>query len=307
MVMKKTALLALSAFALASLLVIGCKKEHSDTLTSQQEQDAVSYSSEAEAENNVVFDDVFDNVMGVNNEVGVAGTGVFGRIATGINGRELNIDSVHCFTLTVVRLNLPEPFPVRITIDFGAGCMGNDGHMRYGKIITEYTGRLIIPGKSATTRFEGFKFDSISVTGIHKITNTTALGSNQAQYTIDVTDAKLSKPNGNYSEWSSHKVITQVEGNGTIIPIDDVFTITGSAHGRVKHGNDLYAWQSEILEPLRKRNACHWISKGSIRVRRETLPTTSPWVATLDYGDGTCDFLATLTINGVAHQIQLPH
>jgi len=37
------------------------------------------------------------------------------------------------------------------------------------------------------------------------------------------------------------------------------------------------------------------------------LSTNSQWVATLDYGQGECDSLATLTINGVSHQIQLHH
>ncbi|MFL5774511.1 MAG: hypothetical protein ACJ75F_15210, partial [Flavisolibacter sp.] len=63
----------------------------------------------------------------------------------------------------------------------------------------------------------------------------------------------------------------------------------------------------EITEALKKKFICHWISKGIIRMRRETLPATSPWVAILNYGNGDCDYLATLTINGVTHQIQLPH
>ena len=114
--------------------------------------------------------------------------------------------------------------------------------------------------------------------------------------------------NGNYSLWSSHRVITQVEGNGTPqIPVDDIFRITGGGHGKVKHGNLIYAWQSEIVEPLVKKFSCRWISKGTIRVKRETLPDNSQWVGTLNYGQGDCDFLATLTINGEVHQIQLPH
>lgn len=291
-----------------SLLVIGCKKENSSTLTPAQEEQAATYSSQSETESEFVFNDVFDNVMGTNTEVGVGGTGIFGKTTSGISGRGSQADSVsHCFTVTVTRLNPPNLFPVKIVIDFGNGCLGNDGHTRYGKIITVYTGRLIVPGKSATTTFDGFKIDDISVSGKHVITNTTnnTAGSNQLQYTVDVTNARLSKPNGDYSEWESHRVITQVEGNGSILPVDDVFTITGSSHGKVKHGNDLFAWHSEITEPLRKRFTCRWISKGTIKVIRETLSSTSRWVAILDYGSGNCDNQATLTINGVSHQITL--
>lgn len=309
--MKKSSLVTrlMTAAFCCTLVMVACKKENSGSLSASEEEQAATLSSQSETENEVVFNDVFDNVLGVNSEVGIGGTGIFGRVATNINGRDMNTDSLpSCTVVTITLLNAPARFPMRIVIDFGSGCPGHDGHTRYGKIITEYSGKLTEPGGSATTTFDGFRFDSISVQGTHKITNTTAPGSNQRQFTIDITDARLSRPNGNYSLWSSHRVVTQVEGNGTpLFPQDDIFKVTGSAHGRVKHGDLIYAWQSEITEPLIKKFTCHWISKGVLSVRRETLPSSSQWVASLDYGQGTCDYLATVTINGVIHQIQLPH
>ena len=299
--------LVTAAFFL-SFVLIACKKENSGTLSPAEEEQAVSYSAESETENEVVFNDVFDNVMGVNSEVGIGGTGIFGRVSAS-NGRDLNMDTLpSCTKVTITQLNATARFPIKIVIDFGTGCLGKDGHVRSGKIITEYSGRLIEPGSSATTSFEAFKFDDVSVQGRYKITNSTAAGSNQRQFTIDIDDAKLTRPDGNYSLWSSHRVITQIEGNGTpFVPQDDIFKVTGSSHGQVKHGDVIYAWRSEITEPLIKKFTCHWISKGIIKVRRETLPTNSPWVATLDYGNGDCDRLATLTINGTTQQIQLPY
>jgi len=289
------------------LLMIACKKEQSGTLSPGEEEQVANYSTQSETENEVVFNDVFDNVMGVNSEVGIGGTGIFGRMAT--NLRETNTDSLpSCTQVSITLLNAPARFPMKIVIDFGTGCVGRDGHKRSGKIITEYSGRLVEPGSWATTQFEGFKYDSISVQGTHKITNTTASGSNQRQFTIDITDAKLTKLNGDYATWSNHRVITQIEGNGTPqIAVDDIFRITGGAHGKIKHGDLIYAWESEIIEPLIKKFTCPWISKGVVRVKRETLPDNSQWASTLNYGQGDCDFLATLTVNGQVHQIQLPH
>jgi len=306
--MKKSLFTQLiTATFFTSLILIACKKEQSGTLSPTEEEQVANYSTQSETENEVVFNDVFDNVMGVNTEVGIGGTGIFGRVIS--NGREMNTDSLpSCTQVSISLLNAPARFPMKIVIDFGAGCIGRDGHKRSGKIITEYSGRLIEPGSSATTRFEDFKFDSISVQGTHKITNTTASGSNQRQFTIDITDARLTKPNGDYSMWTSHRVITQIEGNGTPqIPLDDIFRVTGGAHGKIKHGDLIYAWQSEIIEPLIKKFICAWISKGTVRVKRETLPDNSQWAAILNYGQGDCDFVATLTINGQVHQIQLPH
>src|SRR3954451_19297582 len=131
--MKKASLLTrlITISVFASLITIGCKKENSGTLTPAEEEQIATYSSEEETQSELVFNDVFDNVLGVNNEVGIGGTGVFGRMAAGTGGRETNIDSIPpCLNITVTRLNLPEPFPVRITLDFGTGCPGPDGHIR---------------------------------------------------------------------------------------------------------------------------------------------------------------------------------
>lgn len=311
--MKKSLFTRLMTIAImASLFMVSCKKETSDTLTPAQEEEAAKISTESQTESEFIFNDVFDNVMGVNAQVGIGGTGIFGRMAStadGITGREMDLDSTHCFTVQVTNLNLPNIFPIKVVIDFGNGCLGADGHMRYGRIITVYTARLIHPGATATTTFEGFKVDDIAVQGIHKISNTTGStpGSNFKQFTITIRDARLSRPNGNYTEWKSDRIITQVEGNGTILPVDDLFKVEGAAQGRVKRGDVLVAWQSEITEPLFKKFTCPWISKGVVKTRRETLSSTSPWVAVLNFGNGNCDWLATLTINGVTHNIELPH
>jgi len=233
--MKKSSLFTrlITAAFLTSFVLIACKKENSGSLTPAEEEQAISFSAESEAENEVVFNDVFDNVMGVNNEVGIGGTGIFGRVSSP-GGRETHLDSLpSCTQVSIIFLNAPARFPVKITIDFGAGCLGRDGHTRTGKIITEYSGKLTEPGSSATTSFKGFKFDSISVQGRHKITNTTASGSNQRQFTIDIDDARLTRPDGDYSLWSSHREITQVEGNGTpFFPQDDIFKVNGSSLDR---------------------------------------------------------------------------
>ena len=91
-----------------------------------------------------------------------------------------------------------------------------------------------------------------------------------------------------------------------LIPLDDIYKITGSASGKVKRGDLLIAWKAETTEPLIKKFSCKWIVKGIIKVVRLNLSNTSEWVATLNYGEGSCDKKAVVTINGVAHEITLP-
>jgi hypothetical protein len=293
---------AIVVFAL--LLVISSCEENSQSGTeAQQELDASMTSSQSDAEAEGIFEGMFDDAMGVNNDVGIAGTGVFFN-------RTGNVDTLvpvaTCFTVTVIHPPL-SLFPAHVVIDFGtAGCTGPDGHTRRGKIIIDYTNRLTIPGAIAVTTFDGFYVDNIKVEGQHKITNTGSLQPLHRQYQIDITNGKLTKPGGDFIEWSGHKTITQVDGLATpFMPRDDVYKIEGNSNGRTHRGNLIVVWQSTITEPLIRRITCRWIVKGRIRTIRGTNPN-SPWVAVLDFGPGICDNQAVVTINGQAHQITLP-
>ena len=306
--MKKTSLLTrlMTIACMATLIIIGCKKENSQSeLSPQQEEQAASISTDAETQTEFASNDVFDNVLGTNDNVGMSGIGIFGRLDEHSlsSGQVQRLDSAHCFTVTAKSLKDNSLFPLQVVIDFGNGCLSN-GHWRKGKVITVYTGRIIEAGKSATTTFEDYTIDSLSISGTHIITNTTS--NNQRQFTVDITNGKLSLSKGNYIQWNSHKVLTQTEGNGTpLVPFDDIFTLTGTSNGKVKNGDILVAYNTNIETPLKKKFTCHWITEGVIKVKRETLSANSQWVASINYGNGDCDNKAVLTINGTAHQIIL--
>lgn len=302
--MKKSAFLTrlMTTAIFGTLLFIGCKKEASDKLSTQEEEEVAVFSAESEVESQAAFDDVFDNVMGVNGELGIGGVGIFGRTADGT--RTEKTDSIpSCVQITITPL-LSRTFPKTVVIDFGSGCTSH-GHLRAGKITTVYTGPLGEPGKSATTTFDHYRIDSITVEGTHTITNTTAPGATQRQFKTEISNAKLSRVNGDYQEWNATRLTTQIEGNGTLYPTDDIFRITGSSTGKTKRGNLLVSWTSEIQEPLIKRFGCRWFSKGTVKTGRNGLPANTPWVGILDFGNGICDNKATLTVNGVVHQITL--
>jgi hypothetical protein len=285
---------AILTFFFGFLLVTSCSKENSRSASDdEQEVTASQVSSESDGQAELIFNGLFDDAMGVSDEVGISGTGVFGRINS-------------CPTVTITHLNPPSVFPIRVVLDFGnTGCTGNDGHLRKGKIIIDYSARLLVPGAIANTVFDGFYIDSVHVEGTHKITNTST-GTTNRQFTIEIRDAKLTRPNGDYIKWKSDKVIDQIEGYLTADFHDDIFSITGRADGLVKRGNLLVGWTSSITEPLVKRFTCRWIVKGKIRTVRINTIATSPWVAVLDFGNGVCDNQAVITINGVSHQITLP-
>lgn len=310
--MKTNRLLSglLSVTLVSALIFTGCKKDKNE-LSEQEEQQVAMAATESEGEADNSFSDVFDDAMGANNQVGMEGTGIFGgRTISTETGRTMQVDSVpSCATVTIQHL-ASTFFPVKVTVDFGAGCIGRDGRTRSGKMITIYTGRLTVAGSMSTTTFDNYRVDSVLVQGTVKITNTStppSVGTLPVhQFTVDVINGRRTRPNGHYLEWNGHRVITQVEGMLTPLhPFDDVYAITGHGSGSVHRGTFIASWESQITVPLRKRFNCRWITQGKIRVVRRNLATTSRWAAVLDYGAGTCDRNATLTINGVTHNILL--
>lgn len=295
---KNTASLFMTLLT-AIVLLVGCKK-NADEQGALDEQSIVM-TSEADAEADILYNEVFDNVMGVDGEVGLgAGIGVFktssGEAEPLLLGRT-DSSGQRCFTVTVTPQQ-SNSFPRTIVIDFGAGCLGRDGRLRKGKISTVYTGRMVMPGSKATTTFDNHFVDSIKVEGTHSVENVST--SNQRSFNLKVVNGKLSKPSGDYTLHNKNKTWLQTEGNGTpLFPVDDVFSITGNSSGTVKRGTATNTWTSDILQAVIRKFTCRWPVSGQVQTTRNSR------TGLLDYGNGACDNKATLTINGVVHHITL--
>jgi hypothetical protein len=300
--MKKTVQFSgiLAATLVAGLLFFAaCKK---DNANSNEDATELSLAAQDDAEADAVFDDVFTNVMGTDDDAGIGtGIGVFGfsgSTSSNPTGREMSTDSITpCFTVTRVPVT-PSVFPKTITLDFGTGCMGLDGHTRRGKIITVYTGRMIVPGSQATTTFVNYYIDSLHVEGSHVVKNNST-GSVRV-FTRTVTNGKITKPSGNYIQWNATHTIAQTAGLGTpLYPLDDEFDITGNANGENYHNGHSISWSHNITNPLHKKFTCRWFGSGTI------VFTVNSHTATLDYGGGNCDNQATLLIGGQTIPITL--
>src|SRR5437762_2284362 len=103
------------SFFFGLLMVTSCAKENSrSTSDDEQEVTASQASSESDGQAELVFNNLFDDAMGVSDEVGMSGTGIFGR-------------NLSCPSVTLIHLNPPAVFPIKVVLDFGnTGCTGND-------------------------------------------------------------------------------------------------------------------------------------------------------------------------------------
>ena len=277
----------------STVIFSSCSKKDSTTPDTTSEV-TVAATASADNQADVVYNDVANNVLGVNAEFGMGtGIGVFvpgsNNIAPWQSGWE------HCFTATISPETLGV-FPKTVTLDFGTGCLGADGHTRKGKITTIYTGPLFVAGSVATTTLDGFYFDSLNVEGTHVLTNTSTAEGHA--FTSVISNGKISAPSGVYTMWNRTRTWTQTGGSNTpYFPVDDVYTITGSSNGTIFYGAISYQWTGSITEPLIHKLICPWTVSGKIEINSQNIKSV------FDFGDGTCDRKATLTINGKIFEI----
>jgi hypothetical protein len=74
-----------------------------------------------------------------------------------------------------------------------------------------------------------------------------------------------------------------------------VFSVSGGSNGTKASGN---TWTNVINTPLVHKRSCHQIVSGTMTV----TPSNKP-VRSIDFGNGTCDNQATVTINGNTYTI----
>jgi len=169
-----------------------------------------------------------------------------------------------------------------VTIDFGTGCEGRKGKVLAGKIIIEYVETA--DGFSKTVSFDGFSVEGNTVEGGKSIVKLTANtnGNPEATFTVDIT---ITLTTGEVITQKGTKVKEKVEGADTTERGDDVYSISGNWESVNRDG---VAKNATITTNLRREYACKYIVSGVIEITKDTETST------LDFGDGTCDDLATI-------------
>ena len=228
----------------------------------------------------------------------------------GENAGNLQAAASDCRTVTCSPSCDVYPHTKTIVYD---NCTKCDGSILNGtKIITYYVDPAVAqPGDLlSVTEYDGFSVDSFMVTGKKSF----YLVSNTPYVLHIVADKQLIAPGryGGKKSFTSDRMWTQTVGGNTADQSDDVFSIVGTSSGKeILHGGDIAEFTAVIdsNDPLVNSNDCCWITSGTetVTIHEKYHGSESTLTEVLDYGDGTCDNMATLTINGGdAQTVELP-
>ncbi len=182
------------------------------------------------------------------------------------------------------------------TIDFGTtNCTLYNGNSVRGKIIIVFSDDFDAATRTISYSFEDFYHNDRHVEGNRTVVRTMVNGHPRAVIDLNLT---VTTPQGAVYQRTGQRVRDFVSGFGNLILSDNQFSITGSWVTTFPSGTIQTA---NIAAPLIVHWDCPHIMSGSISFTRNNSSAT----AVLDYGNGACDDMATLTINGNIYPIDL--
>ena len=271
-----------TAFALSLAVIIhSCKKDEPDTETTS-------------STDNTICEGEFSRIFPQTNGIAVGDSGVQ-------KGIFLPVPDNGCPDHWIDPADTI--FPVTMWIQYGTdtngdgysdiGCVCNDGKVRKGIIKADFSQPWNSNGANVTMyldSFGGYWVNGIQYEGVVSVTK-----NSPTSFTQTVTNGECWSPSWSIL-WNSTRTMTVNIGDPNN-PNDDISTISGTAHGTDRNGKD---FSVDINTPLVREMGCRWITKGNM-----TLKLQGKKDRTIDFGDGTCDNKATVTIDGNSFEFAL--
>jgi len=252
-----------------------CKKDKKEDVTqSQVTEDDAKYSIETDK----LSDDL----------VGIIDISAFDTTA---NRSPRNLPS--CVTYTINGTGSH----VEITLEFDAnGCAMPNGNTYSGTVTIVRDFNMTTQTFTGSVAFDNFSVNGVQVEGSSTFERVRDNGNGHPQSTYDY-DFSFTFPNGDVAQRNGHKVREWIQGFNTPRFNDNVFLVSGNAHILRRNGVEL---DILVTTPLRREATCHYFVSGVMTI------TKNGHTATLDFGNGTCDDEATLTLpNGQVRIIHL--
>ena len=259
--------------ALTALMVTSCDKDETEDSIFTSSEEAITatelnYSDEAEQ--------ISDEIAEIAEDVYVSDE--FAETGKASYFSDYLPD---CVTITTVVTSTTK----EKTIDFGDGCELRNGNVLSGIIFMSYEKDMEAASKTISVSLQDFMFNDVSVEGSKSIVRMRSNDTGNPQGTA-TANLEAVWPDGESASFSGTRTREWIEGFGTGFWGDNVFLITGNGTFTNKAGN---VYTKEITTPLRREMACRFIVSGVLEISRNDL------MASLDFGDGSCDAVGLLT------------
>ncbi len=267
--------------AIAVIAILGlssCQKDKTTDDSTEIENTFTLAANEGIAEN--LTQDAQEVLTEATVEKGIAGSSI-------VAGPAENSGVLSCATVTVTPL---VGFPKSIVIDFGiVGCTSANGVLRRGKINVTLTDSLRRPGSIATMTFDNYIVGVFKKEGTITWTNTST--ATQRSWNRTCVNGKITNTlTNNFWLHSGTQDIVQTAGVSSPTNLtDDVFSITGN---RTVTNSNGVTRVGTVLTALQKKTICDNIDQGTYKIQGPNH------VAIIDFGNGTCDNQATISIDG---------
>ncbi|MEM7086524.1 MAG: hypothetical protein AAF489_10105 [Bacteroidota bacterium] len=196
------------------------------------------------------------------------------------DGRSASLFS-DCVTITISS----EGGVTFITLDFGFGCTLNNGAVVSGIIDLTY-GPVVAGTRNITYVFDNFTYNAKEIEGGGTIYRERNNANGNPQSTVNKA-LEITFPNDLVANVTGTRVAEWIEGAGSGTWMDNVFLITGDRQIVFSSG---FTHDALVTEALRREASCPHFVSGVLELTRNNGS------GTLDFGDGTCDNLAVLTI-----------
>jgi len=182
--------------------------------------------------------------------------------------------------------------------DYGTGIETKHGKVIKGKVVIVISGPRKVDGSTRTITYTNCEIDSI---GINGTCTETFNGDNLATRMITVdSNVDFTLPDGTVLTREGINVRKWLQGLDTPMERDDdMIQITGTIN-ITSSASDKYARVISSDNPLIRLGDCQHPVQGTV-----TFYKNDAEIASLDYGDGTCDNLAELTTGDTIVEIEM--
>lgn len=206
------------------------------------------------------------------------------------------INGIYCPTATAT-VTITGSNTATLEIDFGNGTNCIDGRVRSGTLQCQFNGKWSQEGSQVTITPTNYTVNSFPVLFTQTITNNGTNNDGNPNWDVVVTGASIVTTTGTIS-WTSDRNTEWTAGDDTPTDAtDNEYMVTGSANGTTRTQLNFTA---TITEPLHVKSNCGNIVSGIIEIKPDTLQLRS-----LDYGEGVCDNIATLSIGAWSAPLNL--